>query len=500
MSRLAGLLCFLAAGCASVTTVRGTYPGDARMWDGLVKQPEDLLLPGRPRAAIAPHHLIDGFELAAFWRALAKAGPASIVIVIGPDHYGQGGPALTAGDHLRFETTFGPLEPDRSLVRSMGRRANLATADGAFTREHAIYAHTPFIRHFFPGARFVPVLTRWGAPPRELEALATALHEALPPDALVVASVDFSHYQPEPWATFHDESSWASIAGFEVTSLFDREVDSPESLYVVQRFAALRGATTATRVLHTNSQRKRAVLVPDSTSHQYVVFTEGPVVPERSVSLFIPGDVEGASSLGILDRWPWHAFAPFLAPEEPRLADLRGQEDRFLMGPDLLVFQAPSGERVERTEHGVRVVIAGLGLDTPPAQDPEEWVRAHRGAADCFVVLGHRGSADPARAAELLERLSAAGADVVVGRGFREEAPVAWRSGRLLAPSLGAFLAAGDTDGGGHVLGVTWTPDGVRARTLPVAVTKGRPRLDVARLADELQLPLDDGRRPKERE
>ena len=60
----------------------------------------------------------------------------------------------------------------------------------------------------------VPVMLQWATPRAELEALAKRLDALLPSDALVVASVDFSHYQPAPWATFHDESSFSTGSEF----------------------------------------------------------------------------------------------------------------------------------------------------------------------------------------------------------------------------------------------------------------------------------------------
>jgi AmmeMemoRadiSam system protein B len=97
-----------------------------------------------------------------------------------------------------------------------------------------VHVHAPFVRRFLPDARFVPVLLRWEAPRASLEQLATTLAAVLPADAVVVASVDFSHYQPEPWASFHDEAAQASVTSGDLDGLFNREVDSPEALYVAR--------------------------------------------------------------------------------------------------------------------------------------------------------------------------------------------------------------------------------------------------------------------------
>ncbi len=467
-------LCAGLVGCATV--VPGTYPGDTAIWNSLVAAPETLVLPGRPIAAIAPHHLIDGFEMAAFWKALAAAAPASVVVVIGPDHHYAGAGPMTIGRDLRYPTPFGTLTPDAPLVGRLLASTAAKTHDPAFAGEHSIHAHAPFIARYFPGARFVPVIVQWGSDPATLEQLAVALNESLPPDALLVASVDFSHFQGEPWATFHDQSAWSTIAAFDTDALFEREVDSPESLYIAMRFAALRGAKRATRVLHTNSQTKRTVFVPDSTSHQYVTFTRGEPAPSPTVNVLITGEVAAATGLKFRDSWRWHSFVPEDVPREPRLAQIRGQEDRFFMGADAFVFRLEPGERIERTLNGIRVVFAGVSL--ADAVD----VKALKGSADCLVVLAWRAN-QPVEAARAL---ADAGADVVVGRGFGPSLPLEDRNGHLLALSLGDFLPEALTASEGTALGVTWTPEGLRIRTVPLTLVQGIPHVDLERLADAL--------------
>ncbi len=448
------LLCLVGlSSCA--TLVRGTYPGDRVMWDDIVSHAEPLTLAATPVAVVAPHHLIDATELSGFWQALARPRP-STVVVLAPDHYARG-EGVTVARRVRYETVYGPLDSTWPLVG--------ATNDAAFVGEHAVHVHAPFIRRFLPDARFTAVLLQWATPREDLEALAQQLHATLPADALVVASVDFSHYQPEPWATFHDEASFASITTFDLDHLFLREVDSPESLFVAMRFAQLRGALTATRVLHTNSQRRREQFVHDSTSHQYFTFTQGPLAPRPSVSVAISPDVEG---LTLHEGWTWHPTRDTGAPKAAVLEQLRGQEDRFFMGPDAVLFNLAPGARVERTVHGLRVVYVGVDLAAPtPSLE-----------GDCVIALAFRGSLS---LEDATTRARALKATVVVGRGFGDEQPLEFDGQHLFAPSLGQL---GRTHA--QMLGVTCTPDGLRVRSVPVLPTA---TLDLDAIADTLERP-----------
>lgn len=476
-------------GCATV--VPGTYPGDREIWQGLVAGPETLQLPGRPVAVVAPHHLIDGFELGSFWKAIASIGPVPVIVVVGPDHHAEGGGDMTIGDRLQYQTVFGPLAPDSELVGQLRDLAPVTTRDAAFVSEHSIHAHGPFIKRNFPDARFVPVIVRWGSAPATLEQLAVALDKVLPADSLVVASVDFSHFQGQPWATFHDEAAWSTISGFDTHALFDREVDSPESLFVAMRFAAMRGAKKATKVLHTNSQTHRSVFVPDSTSHLYVTFTRGEPAPMPTVNVLFTGEVAAWTGLRFRDSWRWHSFEPDAVPALPMLAKIRGQEDRFFMGADAFVFRLEPGERVERTINGIHAAFAAVSLSQ--IADPESTVRTLKGTADCLFLLAFRGALPAEPAAAIARALSEAGSDIVVGRGFGAPVPLELRDGRLVALSLGDFLPEGLTSSEGTALGVTWSRSEVRARTVPLKLVKSVPHVDLDRLAEALGYPVASG-------
>lgn len=435
------------------------------MWDGIFARAEPLRFNARPVAAVAPHHLVDAHELAGFWGELARAAPSAVVL-IGPDHFYRGAPLSMAG-RVTWKTEYG------ALVARPLPELGVPVVDALFEGEHSIHTHSTFITKTLPGVRFTALTVQWGAPREGLEALAQRLAATLPPDALVVASVDFSHYQPEPWATFHDASAFSSVSGFELDALFSREVDSPESLYVAMRFAQLRGAQTATRWLHTNSQRRRTPFVHDSTSHQYFTFTAGPVVAQPSVSVILTGEGSGLTHHA---GWTWRPNEASGAPAAPVLARLRGQEDRFFMGPELTFFDFAPGERELRVRaNGLTLLIREVELTDAAALPAPE-------ADTCVVAVVRRGERDPAEA-ERLARAVLPNAHVVLGRGFGPLREVEWE-GHVLALSLGDWSKPGTA---GEVLGVTCTSAGVRLARMPLRIDAGGPVLDLEALGARLR-------------
>jgi AmmeMemoRadiSam system protein B len=464
--KLATLMALLLSGCATV--VPTTYPGDRAMWDGIFAKAEPLRLPDAyPVAAVAPHHLVDAHELAGFWSELARIAKPSRVVIIAPDHFYAGEPISTASDSVSWTTVYGPLKSTPMT--------KLPTADHLFVKEHSIHVHATYLRRFLPDVPFTAVTLQWGVPREQLEALAQRLNAELPIDALVVASVDFSHYQPEPWASFHDASAFSTVSSFDLNALFAREVDSPESLYVAMRFAQLRGAQKATRWFHTNSQRRREIFVHDSTSHQYFTFTAGAAEPKPSVSVTLTGETHGLTHH---EGWTWRRDADSGAPNAPALAKLRGQEDRFFMGSELTLFDLPVGQELRRTFNGMQLIIRSVNLADAhlPALEPNS----------CVITLAHRGTLS-VEEAERRARALLPNTHVLLGRGFGPAREVEWGE-HVLALSLGDWSATGTH---GEIAGVTCTPQSVRLTLMPVVMTADGPTLDFAALKEAARPGLE---------
>jgi AmmeMemoRadiSam system protein B len=450
----------LLSACA--TSVPGPYPGDPEIWRQLLRPAPAMALPAKPVVAIAPHDLLDGFELTAFWRGVEAQGCPATIALVGPDHYGRGHDVIVA-DAVRFETELGSLQVDRAASRQLTGERN----DRAFLEEHSIFVHAPWVRSLCPASRLVAALVPWRAPATRLERLARELHAALPPDALLVASVDFSHYQSAEWATFHDATAWSTLASLDVGHTANLEADSPGALAVALHFAIGRQALTATRVHHTNAQRKRVADYAHSTSHLYVTFTRGPPTPEPAVTLLLAPD---APELPLRWSWRWHQDTDEAPPAEPRLSGLRGVEDRFFTGADVYLFQLPAGERVQRTIRGTQVAIAAISASSAPAA---ELTARLKGDADLLVLLVDGPGP--------LEPLADGAAEVVLGRQRGPMTPAEYRpNGHLLVSSLGSLFGSGPAS----FLGVTWSRHGLRVREAALLKTAAGLRLDPARLGD----------------
>lgn len=334
---------FLLAGCGDVR-VGYYYSNDVRMWDN-VFDVEGYEFGGAPLGVILPHHMVPVFELARFYKGLSGVVDPATVFVVGPNHYEDGEANVQTCRRCVFGTIDGDVLVDDGMVERLVDDGVAEFNDEAFVREHSIYTHAPFVREFFPGARVVPVILKWETSLEEAGVLADWLHANLPEDALVIASVDFSHYMPVEVADFHDQVSHRAINNFEFDNIYDLEIDSPASISTLLGLMEKRGYLNAERFAHTNLQHFLSERVEETTSHQFFAFFEGAIERMEGIGVLSLGNLYGDSGYTVLEGWRWDPSGVGGV-----LADIAGAEDRFLVGADYLVFDQSYGDFIDDPE------------------------------------------------------------------------------------------------------------------------------------------------------
>jgi AmmeMemoRadiSam system protein B len=274
---------------------------------------------------IVPHHLLAGKYIATFFETLKKQKP-SVVVIIGPDHFsrGRGKISATARD---WKTPFGVVQTDTKLLNTLKQNTFITIDEEVISEEHSVYGIVPFIARSLPKAEVITFALRGDLKSEEIQAFAKVLHEQLPDDAVVVASIDFSHYQRVEVADFHDELSRAVIQSFEYDRLKNLEIDSIPSLETLLRYLESRGAQNIAASFSDNSERitgARDVL--ETTSYFIPFFVTG---EKQSVAF--------ASTLNFGDMMLDRSVAKAMGDKGiPYLLDpLAGNEGRFFAGVDI---------------------------------------------------------------------------------------------------------------------------------------------------------------------
>lgn len=399
----AGKIFFLAAvfvytaflfGCKAsgknISEVGYLYPGDVNMWNHIYSQSEAFVIPQKmPQSIIIPHHDITAKEQNSFYKALSKVGQPSVVVVVAPDHFEVGKKQIVIPCNTFFDAPDGTLELYDELQKELTSNKKIEQyvdmTMEPWKNEHGIFIHTPFIKHYFPDSKFFPILVKSFSKDEEFEIyskLADVLSEFLPEDALVIASVDFSHYQIPRMTELHDYVSMNTIQNGE--DLKHIEVDSPESLTVTVDFAALCGAERPVLIDRTCTYD----YIPDdfvvSTSHQYWAFYS--VVSKEDEELlnkyrdevaatdqkYSFADYEntknqtiliggsGSIGAGVRYTWDWDRYKTSKDSAEIKLHDLAGTEARFLEGFDALIFDVEPGQVYSSNLHNTKVYIKGI--------------------------------------------------------------------------------------------------------------------------------------------
>lgn len=189
--------------------------------------------------AIIPHFMIASEKVDQFYAMIQKKwyekSDPDYVLIISPNHFypdektPQTFSSLSCFYHEKKYTlsAFPDVKDKNQLAKPFGTTFLL--------KEHGIGEHLPRIQKYFPSAKIVAVALPTHLPPQEkLKELAFAWN------VLVIASVDFAHYQPEEQTYQHDLKSIDFLEGWSgdfkdfVTNI---DADCPACLFLINEYA-----------------------------------------------------------------------------------------------------------------------------------------------------------------------------------------------------------------------------------------------------------------------
>ncbi len=375
--------------CSKIVSVNPQYSGDSALWNHTFSKDDPFVMPDKmPAAMVLPHHDICTFQQNSFYRAVSSRGQPSVVVLLSPDHFESSTRAIAAPkNNVRFLTTEKDVPIEHKILKKLAR-SDLAQSvdfmDEAWIQEHGVFIHMPFIHHYFPKAKVVPLLLKPLADESDFDSfrkLAEFLDSELPPDALIVASVDFSHYQIPEVTELHDQVTLNALANFEDPR--NLEIDSPESIYTLMEYCRLRNATTPVLINRTCTHDFIPEEFVESTSHQYWTFYTDDAkaqieqyykTVESSGQRYQTGDYSfknftvviggsGDTGAGFRTKWEWDRYRTSTDIGEQNLYYLAGKEARFLMGFDAYIFDPEPGTVHTHSAHGTTLRVTSLDAD-----------------------------------------------------------------------------------------------------------------------------------------
>ena len=144
------------------------------------------------------------------------------VILIGPNHTGLGARAsiMTEGSWL---TPLGEVKIDASLASKILENSQLLQEDTqAHLAEHSLEVQIPFLQYFRPQVKIVPIVIM-GISYDTAQEVGEAIGKAIASqEALVIASSDMTHYEPQNVAAEKDQKALEAILNLDPKGLYER--------------------------------------------------------------------------------------------------------------------------------------------------------------------------------------------------------------------------------------------------------------------------------------
>lgn len=206
------------------------YEGDA---ESLKKQVEGCFLhklgpqklpvvnktgPRRILGLVCPHagYMYSGHVAALSYFELASDGKPDTVVILGPNHTGLGSPLAVMNDGV-WRTPLGDVQIDGELANKVVQESGLVDVDDyAHLREHSIEVQLPFLQYMYgSGFKIVPICFMMQDLATSQE-IGRALVEVLAgKNAVIVASSDFTHYEPQAVASKKDLAALKAVEALD---------------------------------------------------------------------------------------------------------------------------------------------------------------------------------------------------------------------------------------------------------------------------------------------
>jgi len=171
-------------------------------------------------ALVVPHagYIYSGPVAAHAYKELAADGIFDTAVILGPNHTGYGSPVSLWPEGV-WKTPLGELEIDENLAHSL--LGGMIEADEtAHIYEHSVEVQLPWLQHLYREVKIVPIAML----AQDLET-ARQVGKAISNSSdniIIIASTDFTHYEPHSVAAEKDKSMIEAIINLDEEELYRR--------------------------------------------------------------------------------------------------------------------------------------------------------------------------------------------------------------------------------------------------------------------------------------
>ncbi len=143
------------------------------------------------------------------------------VVIIGPNHYGIGTGLATVRDGI-WETPLGQVEIDTELASSISENSGILDFDDlAHSRDHCLEVQLPFLQYIKKNQfKLVPIIMIMQDKVTASEIGESIADSTRSLNALLIASSDFTHYEPNSEAHRKDRELIEAILSLDISIFY----------------------------------------------------------------------------------------------------------------------------------------------------------------------------------------------------------------------------------------------------------------------------------------
>jgi len=173
---------------------------------------------------ISPHagYMYSGPVAAHGFYKMALDGKPDTIIILGPNHRGFGADIsiMISG---KWETPLGEIEIDKDLAENILNNSKIIKVDNkAHQSEHSIEVQLPFIQYIFDkDVKIIPICMTRQDINTDIEIARSICSSVVNKNILIIASSDFTHYEPQEYAKNIDNQAINAIIEFDPKKLYD---------------------------------------------------------------------------------------------------------------------------------------------------------------------------------------------------------------------------------------------------------------------------------------
>ena len=217
------------------------------------------------KGVVVNHHLLAADLIVKTLIAAASGSQPSTIVLISPNHRSLGKNFIITSRY-NWKTPYGIITTDQKTVDALSVNGPASVEEKPFETEHGISGIVPFIKKIFPDARIVTIIVNDHLQPTDADAFSEKLAAVLPPDALIILSMDFSHYKPSWVSEAHDVESMRVLETLDLNGISKLDIDSKPGLRIFLNLMKRYNATKWDLVAHSNAAKILGHEIPEGTT------------------------------------------------------------------------------------------------------------------------------------------------------------------------------------------------------------------------------------------